>query len=50
MKPTTRLIALTLVAAGLLSGCGVDGAPKAPEAKPGVSVSGDARVGVAYTK
>lgn len=46
------MIRLSFVAAVLaLSACGVDGAPKRPVEKPlqqqlGVSVSGDARIGV----
>ena len=37
---------LALVAAFTLAGCGADGAPTAPAAKSGVSVSGDLQIGV----
>lgn len=39
---------LLLVSAGLLAACGADGPPRPPEAKPapGVSVSGEAQIGV----
>ncbi|HMQ39961.1 MAG TPA: hypothetical protein PKC09_01690 [Paracoccus sp. (in: a-proteobacteria)] len=40
---------LALIAALTLAACGVDGAPQRPEQpapKPGVSVSGDGRIGV----
>lgn len=38
---------LILAATLALAGCGVDGAPVAPQATaPGVSVSGDARIGM----
>ena len=43
---------LTVVAAALvLSGCGVDGPPVAPmaQAQPGVTVTGDARIGAVFT-
>ena len=39
----------TLLAALLLAACGVDGPPEAPE-RPGVSVGGDARMGVVYER
>ena len=37
---------LALIAACTLAGCGADGAPTAPAAKSGVSVSGDLQIGV----
>jgi hypothetical protein len=45
------MIRLSLLAVLVVSACGVDGAPKRPVEKPlqqqmGVSVSGDARIGV----
>lgn len=42
MKP----MILALVASLALAGCGADGAPTAPVAKSGVSVSGDLQIGV----
>lgn len=45
LTPVLALMALTALAA-----CGVDGEPVAPKAKAGVSVSGDARVGLSYSK
>lgn len=36
--------AFTLLA--LLAACGADGAPETPAAKPGVTVTGDARIGM----
>ena len=41
--PMTRLLALLALA--LLVACGADGAPQ-PPAKPGITISGDARIGV----
>ena len=40
-----------LLVAGLLAGCGVDGAPEKPEpkVKTGVTISGTVEVGVAGT-
>ncbi|RID93347.1 argininosuccinate lyase [Gemmobacter lutimaris] len=40
------LIGLALAA--LLAGCGADGPPRTPEAQTGVTISGDARVGMTY--
>lgn len=40
-----RLV-LALVVTGALAGCGADGAPERPEAASGVTVSGEARVGM----
>ncbi|MBB1490700.1 MULTISPECIES: hypothetical protein [unclassified Paracoccus (in: a-proteobacteria)] len=42
---------LAFAAALVLSGCGVDGPPEAPRAgpAPGVSISGDATMGVIFT-
>ncbi|WP_203232263.1 hypothetical protein [Gemmobacter caeruleus] len=42
-------ITLSLCLLALLAACGADGAPEAPGATPGVSVSGDARIGVVGT-
>lgn len=44
-----RTLALTAVLA--LSGCGVDGPPVAPAApaQPGITISGDATMGVVFT-
>jgi hypothetical protein len=39
----TRLLALPALA--LLAACGADGAPQ-PPVKPGITISGDARIGV----
>ncbi|TWI29918.1 hypothetical protein [Paracoccus sulfuroxidans] len=41
-------LAFAVIAALLVAGCGVDGAPIRPQAKtePGLSVSGEARIGV----
>ena len=45
-------LASAVIAALLVAGCGVDGAPIRPQAKtelqpePGLSVSGEARIGV----
>ena len=46
---TLRLI--LLVSVGLLAACGADGPPRPPEAKPapGISISGEASIGVAGT-
>ncbi|NBR91379.1 MAG: argininosuccinate lyase [Rhodobacteraceae bacterium] len=40
-----RLV-LALVVTGVVAGCGADGAPERPKAASGVTVSGEARVGV----
>lgn len=42
---------LALAAALILSGCGVDGPPEVPRDadRPGVTVTGDARMGVVFT-
>ena len=42
---------LTIAAALILSGCGVDGPPEVPRMadQPGVTVTGDARMGVVFT-
>lgn len=40
------LLILTIFA---LAACGVDGPPERPASKPGVSVSGDAYIGVETT-
>lgn len=49
-KMIQRFLILGMIAT--LAACGVDGAPKPPPPKPaqstGVSISGDARVGVVY--
>ena len=37
---------LILVACLALAACGADGAPEKPAAKTGITVSGDARIGV----
>ena len=37
---------LALAALLALSACGVDGAPERPDPPPGVTVTGDARIGV----
>ena len=44
-----RRLAFALAMA--LSGCGVDGPPEVPReaARPGVTVTGDARMGVVFT-
>ena len=41
---------LTIAAALILSGCGVDGPPEVPRlaAQPGVTVTGDARMGAVF--
>jgi len=44
MKVLMALVAVVLVAA-----CGVDGEPETPSAKSGVTISGEARVGVTYS-
>jgi hypothetical protein len=41
--PMIRLLALPALA--LLAACGADGAPQ-PPAKPGITISGDAQIGV----
>lgn len=41
---TRPLVPLALVV--LLAACGADGAPKAPAAEPGLTISGQATVGV----
>ena len=38
---------LPILTLGLLAACGADGAPTAPAAKPGLTISGQAKVGVA---
>ena len=43
MKHSVLLIVTALLA---LSGCGVDGAPERPSPPPGVTVSGEGRIGV----
>ena len=42
---------LAFALAVVLSGCGVDGPPEVPRlaAQPGVTVTGDARMGVVFT-
>lgn len=50
MKLRTALSASALLLVTLVAGCGVDGPPQAPEAKPGVTISGDARIGATYTR
>lgn len=39
-------LANLLLIVGILASCGADGAPKPPAAKPGLSVSGQVKVGV----
>lgn len=49
MKRLLVLILLLVVAKAallMLTGCGVPGAPEAPDPPPGVTISGDARLGV----
>lgn len=41
----TRLLA-TLSALALLAACGIDGPPQPPSAAPGVTISGEAAIGV----
>ncbi|MDA8746908.1 hypothetical protein N9M66_01710 [Litoreibacter sp.] len=43
------LFVITALSAAMLAGCGVDGEPTTPEAKPktGISVTGRAEIGVA---
>lgn len=41
----TRTI-LTLLTLATLAACGADGAPKPPAPKPGITISGQAQVGV----
>ncbi len=41
------ILALSLLS--LAAACGVDGAPRPPAEKPGLTVTGTARVGVAGT-
>lgn len=41
MKPFAILSILLFLVA-----CGADGAPEAPAAKPGISMTGDAQIGV----
>lgn len=40
------MIRLALLAVLALAACGVDGPPERPSPAPGVSISGDARMGV----
>lgn len=53
MKPVSAGLCAALIA---LSGCGVDGEPTAPppkaetQPKSGISLSGDARVGISVTR
>ena len=52
MRNITILVAVVVVVVLLLTGCGVDGAPQRPPERPlqqqmGVSIGGDARIGVA---
>lgn len=42
-------ISAALALLALLGACGADGAPETPAAKPGVSISGDARIGMVGT-
>ena len=37
---------LSIIALLALSACGADGAPERPMSKPGVSVTGEAQIGV----
>lgn len=47
MRNMTIVVAVVVVLILVLTGCGVDGPPQRPvEQQMGVSVSGDARVGV----
>ncbi|MGB8814726.1 MAG: hypothetical protein WCC57_16225 [Paracoccaceae bacterium] len=41
---TNLILAITALVA--LASCGADGAPTAPTTEPGVSISGQARIGV----
>ncbi|MGY6412040.1 MAG: hypothetical protein ACXIUV_13590 [Alkalilacustris sp.] len=49
MKRLLVFILLIVVAKAVLltlTGCGVSGAPEAPEPRPGVTFSGEARLGI----
>lgn len=41
-----KIALLVLLATLSLAACGADGEPTAPSTKPGLSVSGDVRIGV----
>lgn len=45
-----RYILALAVMSGFLAGCGIDGPPHRPAevTEPGISLSGDARIGVKY--
>ncbi|RJL02817.1 argininosuccinate lyase [Paracoccus aestuarii] len=51
MRNIVIIVAIVVVAALVLSGCGVDGPPERPEPRLqqqiGISIGGDARIGVA---
>ena len=47
MRPA--LTALLVGSMLLLAGCGADGPPRAPSPEPGVSIQGEARIGVVTT-
>lgn len=42
-------VILSFAVLAVLAACGADGAPEAPKPKPGLSISGDARMGVVGT-
>ena len=42
-------VILSFAVLAVLAACGADGAPEAPQPKPGLSISGDARMGVVGT-
>lgn len=53
MKRLLVIVGLLVLAKGvlfMLSGCGVEGAPQAPQPAPppGLSIQGDARIGVTF--
>jgi hypothetical protein len=51
MKRLLVIVGLLVLAKGMLfalSGCGVEGAPQPPGPPPGVSITGDARIGVEF--